>query len=111
MATDAKSKNARASKRRYWVSFDFGLGGSYREFYEWLDSRDASECGVGVATFLSDKSRDALAGEIKHLLRDQVRPRVYLISMGEGGRFVVGNRKAAPWTGYSVRNASVVDEV
>jgi hypothetical protein len=112
MATTSKSNSKpKGTGSRYWVSFDFGLGANYREFYEWLDARDASECGVGVATFISSHSRDEVAAEIKQALRHQIRPRVYLISMKHGGRFVLGGRKASPWTGFAVRNASVADEI
>jgi hypothetical protein len=99
------------AKTRYWVSFDFGLGGNYREFYEWLDAREASECGIGVATFLSAHSRDEIAAELKQLLQRKYNPRIYIISRKEGGRFILGNRKASPWTGFAVRNPNVADEV
>jgi hypothetical protein len=106
--TNGKSKGTAS---RYWVSFDFGLSANYREFYEWLDAKEASECGIGVATFTSALSRDEIASEIKQVLHAQHRPRVYLISMKHGGRFILGSRKASPWTGFAVRNPSVVDEV
>ena len=113
MATRAKTNGTRndPAKPRYWISFDFGLTASYGEFYEWLDAKDASECGIGVATFTSNLSRDEISAEIKEVLRSQNRPRVYLISMKHGGRFILGSRKSAPWTGYAAKNASVVDEV
>ena len=99
------------AKSRYWISFDFGLGGNYRDFYQWLDTREASECGIGVATFLSAQTRDDIASELKQLLRHQLNPRIYLISMKQGGRFILGGRKASPWTGFAVRDANAVDEV
>jgi hypothetical protein len=114
MATASKSGTNGAGKghgTRFWVSFDFGLGANYRSFYEWLDAKEASECGIGMATFTSPLSRDEIAIEIKKVLGNQFRPRVYLISMKYGGRFILGSRKASPWTGFAVRNASVVDEV
>lgn len=112
MATVSKTNgNHKGTGFRYWVSFDFGLSANYREFYEWLDAKEASECGIGMATFTSALSRDAIAAEIKQVLRLQFRPRVYLISMKHGGRFILGSRKASPWTGFAVRNANVVDEV
>ncbi|MGD0736231.1 MAG: hypothetical protein ABR976_13840 [Terracidiphilus sp.] len=111
MATKSnKNSNGKETGSRYWVSFDFGLGANYREFYEWLDAKDASECGIGVATLTSPLTRDQIAAEIKQALRHQVRPRVYLISMKHGGRFIMGSRKASPWTGFAVRHASAVDE-
>ena len=112
MATTSKTNgNRKGTGSRYWVSFDFGLGANYREFYEWLDAKDASECGIGIATFTSTLSRDQIAAEIKRTLRRQIRPRVYLISMRHGGRFILGGRKASPWTGFALRPVSVVDEI
>ena len=112
MATTSKTNgNRKGTGSRYWVSFDFGLGANHRELYEWLDANDASECGIGLATFTSTRTRDEIAAEIKQVLRLRLRPRVYLISMKNGGRFILGSRKASPWTGFAVRNASVVDEV
>jgi len=113
MASRAKTNGngKEPTKSRYWVSFDFGLGANHREFYEWLDAKDASECGIGLATFTSALTREEIATEVKQLLRNQLRPRVYLISLKHGGRFIIGSRKASPWTGFAVRNASVVDEV
>jgi hypothetical protein len=32
------------------------------------------------------------------------------VAMKQGGRFVAGGRKAAPWEGFAVSTASVVDE-
>ena len=113
MSTRAKTNGngKERAKNRYWLSFDFGLGANHRGFYEWLDSKEASECGIGLATFTSALSREELVAEVKEVLRAQFKPRVYLISMKQGGRFILGSRKASPWTGFAVRNAKVVDEV
>jgi len=97
-------------KIRYWISFDLGLMSDYSRFYEWLDSLGAEECGQGVATITSTKTRDQLSSEIKLVLKEFPSARVYLISMQHGGRFVSGGRKAAPWTGFAVSSASLVDE-
>jgi hypothetical protein len=110
MAARARSNGGRPAKCRYWISFDFGLGGDYGELYEWLDEKDAEECGIGVATFRSQMSRDEIADEIKSRLGGQKRARVYIISMAEGGKFILGSRKASQWTGYAVRNHSIADE-
>jgi hypothetical protein len=88
-------------KRRYWLSFDLGLTGEYTELYAWLDYHQAKECGDGVATFRSDKSREKIKKEIGRLLNPKRNPRIYLISMHQGGKFIFGRRKVAPWTGYS----------
>jgi hypothetical protein len=89
------------AERRYWISFDLGLQGQYDDLYAWLDKLGAKECGDAVATFRSDKSRSALIEELKEVLSLERNPRVYIISMPEGGRFMVGKRKVAPWTGYA----------
>jgi hypothetical protein len=88
-------------KKRYWLSFDLGLSGDYTSLYAWLDRQQAKECGDGVATFTSDKSRKKIKSELGNLLKVRTNPRIYLISMHEGGRFIFGKRKVAPWTGYA----------
>ncbi len=93
------SKGVKLSQHRYWLSYDLGLHGSYDEMYQWLDERDAKECGDSVATFVSSQNRDSIKNELKKLLR--VTDRVYLIDMKNGGTFVSGKRKPAPWAGYA----------
>lgn len=85
---------------RYWVSFDLGLRGNFEELYAWLDSLGAKECGDSVATFVSKKSREQMARELKKVVSPGVR--VYLITMKDGGKFIIGKRRAAPWSGYAV---------
>ena len=89
------------AERRYWLSFDLGLQGRYDELYAWLDRHGAKECGDAVATFRSDKSRDAIKAELEQVLNVERSPRIYIISMPEGGRFIIGRRKVAAWTGYA----------
>jgi hypothetical protein len=112
MATRTKTNgmSSESTKTRYWISFDLGLMGNYSQVYEWLDSLDAQECGPGVATITSPKSRDQLTAEIQRLLKGVSRARVYIISMKQGGRFVAGARKAAPWEGFAATTANSVDE-
>jgi hypothetical protein len=112
MASRAKTngKSPDSGKIRYWISFDLGLMGSYNRVYEWLDSLGALECGPGLATIQSTKSRDELSSEIQELVKDSPRARAYIISMGQGGRFVAGGRKAAPWEGFAATALSAVDE-
>jgi hypothetical protein len=38
-------------KKGIWISFDFGLKGDYTGLYEWLDNKEAVECGIGLAYF------------------------------------------------------------
>lgn len=85
---------------RYWLSFDLGVNGDYEELYSWLDNLGAKECGDGLATFLSDAPRTAIIKDMNELLDLNRNPRIYLIDRATGGKFVLGKRKAAPWTGY-----------
>ena len=107
-STNRNGKDSR--KIRYWISVDLGLMGNYSQVYEWLDSLNAQECGPGLATITSSKTRDQLAGEIKRILKGAPRARAYIITMKEGGRFVAGGRKAAPWEGFAASNINAVDE-
>lgn len=106
--TNGKAKQAALT--RYWISFDLGLMGNYSHVYEWLDSLNAEECGPGLATIKSAKSRDQLGEEIRKILDGAPRARAYIISMKHGGRFVAGSRKAAPWEGFAASPLSAVDE-
>jgi hypothetical protein len=99
-----------SARTRYWISVDLGLIGNFRRLYEWLDSYGAEECGSGLATFKTTKSRDTLTGELKKILAVSPRARAYIISMKQGGRFVVGGRKVPQWRGYATPAASELDE-
>jgi len=112
MASRAKTNgtDGDSSNTRYWLSIDLGLIGNYRRLYEWLDSYGAEECGTGLATFKSSKSRDKLADELKRLLATAPKARAYIISMKQGGRFVVGGRVVPQWRGYATPVTTEVDE-
>jgi len=86
---------------RYWLSFDLGLRGNYEGLYAWLDGVKARECGDSVATFRSDKTREQIEKELSKVLDQSARPRAYIINMKQGGKFIFGKRKLAPWAGYS----------
>jgi hypothetical protein len=119
MATSSKSngKNVHRGfvvknydKTRYWISFDLGLMSDYSPFYIWLDSMGAEECGFGMATLTTNKTRDQLAAEMKRILKGIPSARVYIVSRQHGGRFIAGGRKAAPWSGFAVSSATMADE-
>ena len=104
---------------RYWISFDLGLQGDYQALYAWLDKQDykergdgegAKECGDNVATFVSDKSREQIEGELKTRLSGQRNPRIYIITKDSGGRFIFGKRKFPPWKGYAEVESDGGDE-
>lgn len=94
---------------RYWLSYDLGLRGKYEELYAWLDGQKAKECGDNVATFVSDKTREQITRELKRIVGPAAR--VYLITMKEGGKFIIGKRRAAPWAGYAVTELDSETEV
>jgi uncharacterized protein with PhoU and TrkA domain len=85
---------------RYWLSYDLGLQGEFDQLFGWLDRQQAKECGDNVATFQSEKTRSELTRELLALLDLKRNPRIYIISMKQGGKWICGKRKVAPWTGY-----------
>jgi len=85
---------------RHWISFDLGLRGEYEFLSSWLDSLNAKECGPNVATFKSNKTRAQLAKEILELVDPQRKPRIYMMNMHEGGKWIIGRRTISPWTGF-----------
>jgi hypothetical protein len=101
-------------KTRYWISYDLGLMGDYSNFYEWLDSQNAEECGSSMASLVSIKTRDQIIAEIQNIFKGTPRARAYIISIlpdGRfGGKFIAGGRKAAPWAGFAVHASSALDE-
>jgi hypothetical protein len=95
---------------RYWISYDLGLQGEYDQLYAWLDEHSARECGDSVATFQSKLSREQVIKELSSLLDPNRHPRVYIITMKQGGKFVLGKRKVAAWTGYAQALETGVEE-
>jgi len=101
---------------RYWLCFDVGLTSSFERLFAWLDDHEASECGENIATFLHDKSFEALAAELAGTVqKDNGRgTRLYLIGkmspkdkkMGIYGRFIAGKRKASPWQGFGTASSA-----
>jgi hypothetical protein len=104
----AASTNGQAAsgKSRYWLSFDLGLRGDYGILYTWLDQRAAKECAHGLATFESDESPTEIVEALtKELKITGERPQLYLLYRDDhgkiAGRFILGSRRKAPWTGYA----------
>jgi hypothetical protein len=94
---------------RVWLSCDLQVRGDYENLYVWLDQHDAQECVDNSATFVWNATNPArIKEEIKDSLIEVVRfdkrDRVYLIFKKEdgdySGSFIIGKRKANPWTGY-----------
>jgi hypothetical protein len=86
---------------RYWLSFDLGLQGDYESLYGWLDKQKSKECGGNVATFVSKKTRDQIVRELSSILDLKKKPRIYIVSTKQGGKFIFGHRTLASWTGYA----------
>jgi hypothetical protein len=95
---------------RYWLAFDLGLRGNYEELYGWLDALEAKECGENLATFRSTKTREQISQELSSILGSDRNVRAYLISMRQGGKFILGKRKASPWMGYSQQAVEAEEE-
>ncbi len=99
-----------------WISYDLGVTGDYEGLYTWLDDHDAKECGNSVACFSFCYDGDlfeSLKTEIEEAVLLNKRSRIYIICMQEGetrGRFIIGRRKSAPWSGYGTY-AEYVDDL
>jgi hypothetical protein len=105
-------------KTAVWISYDLGIRGNYAGLYAWLDEHDAKECGESVA-FINyahnGNLREKITTEIKQALQNETGARIYLIyrdhkSNKNKGAFIIGGRRASPWTGYSSKNVDNIDE-
>src|SRR5947209_9892773 len=90
-----------------WIAFDLGVRGDYEGMYEFLDAHSAKECGDNLGALTFEYNNDLvkeLTKELRKAVQFDKRSRVYLIFPGENkaykGRFIIGKRKAPPWTGY-----------
>jgi hypothetical protein len=101
-------------KKSVWMSYDLGVKGDYESLYYWLDSRQAKECGDGLAYFTIEEKKDVtaeIAISLKNSMKIDARTRIYLIykrtpkSEAEKGNvrgvFLFGRRKPAPWAGFA----------
>jgi hypothetical protein len=95
--------------KTFWLSYDLGLKGDYEGLYRWLDSRAARECGDSVAYVRFEYKKNFVA-ELKKCLAENISTdagtRFYAIYRRDDtrkftGRFIMGNRRAAPWIGYA----------
>jgi hypothetical protein len=102
-------------KQFVWLAFDLGVRGDFEGMYEFLDGHGAKECGDNVAAFSYEFKADLareLTKELQRAVEFDKRSRVYLIYPEAGkhkGRFLVGKRKAAPWTGFGVTASNEED--
>lgn len=89
-----------------WLSFDLGVRGDFEGMYQFLGEHDAKECGDSMGAFWFEYKKDLLT-ELTKQLKEAVafdkRSRVYVI-VPKGnkhvGKFIVGTRRAPPWTAY-----------
>jgi hypothetical protein len=102
-----------------WISYDLGVRGDYESLYAWLDAHDAKECGDSVAVFTYTYEGSSLLATLTADLKSSVtidkRSRIYVICREQAerksrGRFIFGNRRAAPWTGYAHSETESVDD-
>jgi hypothetical protein len=89
--------------------------GDYPGLYQWLDSRDAVECGNSVAFLKIDVAEtedlaDKLKSEISENVEIKNGERFYVIYRKDDGKcvgkYLFGNRKANPWEGYKQKPTS-----
>lgn len=104
--------------RAIWLSYDLGVRGDYASLYAWLDDHSAKECGDSLAflnySFKGDLET-AIEGELQKVIDVDKRTRIYLIyrdvdAKKNRGIFLFGGRRAPPWSGYSEKGKSAVDE-
>jgi hypothetical protein len=102
-------------KKLVWISYDLSVKGDYEGLYAWLDDHDAKECGDSIASFSwDDKDNGDIPSQVKESLLsnfeyDEKKDRIYIIYKKEtegkttvSGKFILGRRKANPWTGYGM---------
>jgi hypothetical protein len=96
-------------KKAIWLSYDLGVRGDYEGLYAWLDAHGARECGTSLAVLSYDFSgglTESLKEDLKAAVELDRKSRIYVIWLHDErktmqGRFIVGGRKAPPWSGYA----------
>lgn len=108
---------------KFWLGYDLGLKGDYPSLFKWLDERESIECGNNLA-FVTFNYEVNLYEELLKSLNETINfnstDRIYLITTADNiphksipngkekfpnGRFIIGGRKAAPWTGYAQKKS------
>jgi hypothetical protein len=105
-----------------WMTYDLGVGGDFSGLYSWLDDHDAIECGNNIAYFKYKVPTTLTADkEIANLLKRDLSNikftptnRIYIVrrSIEKGtvvGTFIIGKRKANPWTGFGTKTDNTID--
>ena len=108
-----KSKRQQDMAKAIWLSYDLGIQGDYESLYQWLDSQGAIECGDGVGFFKFESDSTSIPDPIKKKLEGTIKTdskaRIYIIWRQERslkGKFIFGQRKAPPWSGYAPKPAT-----
>ena len=104
------------SENMIWLSYDLGVTGDYEGMYAWLDDQGAKECNSSLAFFqyfYEDDLLESLKQEIRNAININNRSRIYVIFREGGktkGRYLIGKRKNAPWTGFGSHDDLEQDE-
>jgi hypothetical protein len=105
-------------KSSIWISYDLGVKGDYESLYEWLDDHEARECGDSVAFILFEHGNSPVETVVKREIGEAInvdkQTRIYIV-FHDGkkqlkGRFIIGKRKAAAWSGYGSSSPAEDDE-
>jgi hypothetical protein len=105
-------------KSRIWIFFDLGIRGDYESLYQFLDVRQAEECGDNVATLIYEWKKDLpteLLKELEKAVEFDKRSRIYAVFPKDSkftGRFLKGKRKRPPWAGFAMSGSEedIADE-
>ena len=119
-------------KKTIYITYDFGMKGDYEGLYRWLDENNAEERGYGLALIKSynfpnkyiskddseNKTDIIFATRIKKEISEYTEigksDRIYLVFRSFNtkkmlGMFLFGNKKQAPWIGYSQKEDDISD--
>jgi hypothetical protein len=113
----AREPTGEAVKQIFWISYDLGVSGDYEGLYAWLDTLGAVECGDSFAFVegyeVEHELLTELRADIKQNVRTDKRTRIYIVRGEDGkpkGKFLIGGRKSAPWSGYAPRTEAGTED-
>ena len=102
-----------------WISYDLGITGDYNGLFQWLDTHKGIECVNNTALIKEFSYKEDFFSELRTDLEKYIKlersDRIYVIYKDNDdrikGKFLVGNRKMAPWTGYAMLEEMTEDLV
>ncbi len=106
-------------QKSIWLSYDLGVRGDYESLYQWLDQHSAVECGDSIAFLRYELNTndfeflDRLKKELNENVKFKKFDRIYAIWKDGNkirGKFLLGNRKAAPWAGFAGKPSDFDEE-